>query len=214
MAAPDTLSLRIGATATNARKYVAPYLSEWIPSHPGVRMLAISGTDAKLRSRLENGDCDATILSVRPQGRFERIHLETVHVRAVLPNTHPLATTTEPLRVLDLAEEPLLVNGPGYPSHDLLLRAYEVAGIQPRIAFECSVGMTLAAAAEAGMGVAVFGQTTSTEGMSVVSRPLLQAGGDPLTFDLFVTWPTGAPRFTADFCVGLATFHRTHPTTD
>lgn len=205
---PRAQTLRIGATATNARQFLTPYLAQWIPQHPEITTTAIAGTDDSLRARLEHGDCDAVIISDRPHGEFRQMHLATVPVLAVIPIGHPLASSG-PLPVPLLADQPLLVNGPGFPSFTLLSRAMDVAGLRPQVTYECPVGQTLAAAAEAGMGVAVFGATTPRDSLRVVTRPVTDAVGTPLEFSLYVTWPENAPAFTREFCIGLATFHRT-----
>lgn len=205
---PDEQALSIGATAASARTFLAPYLSEWIPANPSVRLSAIEGNDSTLRSRLETGDCDAAITSARLPDRFAQMPLVSVPVLARIPLNHPLAEAAGPVSVIELAPETLLLNGSGFPSTDLISYAMEVAGLHPRVSFECSSGQTLAAAAEAGMGIAVFGATTDIGGTAVRSRPVHDASGTALAFDLSVVWNKRGPDTVQEFCVGLATFHR------
>lgn len=211
---PDSQSLHIGATATSARTFLAPFLAEWIPQHPDIRLSAIEGTDDQLQERLRNNECDAAVISAKPASGFERLKLNTVQVMAMIPLGHRLSTTTDPVSVLDLVPETLLLNGRGFPSTNLLLYAMEVAGHSPTIVFECSAGQTLAAAAEAGMGIAVFGDTTNVHGLNVVARPVFDAGGAPLRFDLHISWNSLAPAIVRDFCIALATSHQVVRDTD
>lgn len=205
---PDSQSLVIGATATSARSLLTPFLAEWIPEHPDIRLSAVEGNDAQLEERLRNYDCDAAVISSKPTSGFEQLKLTTVDVMAVIPFGHRLSATHDPVSVLDLAPERLLLNGRGFPSTDLLLYAMEIAGHRPITSFECSAGQTLAAAAEAGMGIAVFGRTTSVQGLSVVPRPVLDSGGTPLKFSLHISWNQLAPAIVREFCIALATFHQ------
>ncbi len=206
---PDAQSLRIGATATSARSFLAPFLSGWIPQHPDIRLSAVEGDDDRLQDRLRNNECDAAIISAKPVAGFERLKLNTVRVMATVALSHPLSATTDPISVLDLAPEKLLLNGKGFPSTGLLHYAMEVAGVSPLVVFECSAGQTLAAAAEAGMGIAVFGDTTNIQGLNVVARPVVDAGGAPLNFGLHISWNSLAPTMVRDFCIALATYHQT-----
>lgn len=205
---PDSQSLIVGATATSARHFLAPFLSEWIPQHPDIRLSAVEGNDDQLEERLRNNNCDAAVISSKPTSGFEQLKLDTVQVMAVIPTGHHLGSTTDPISVLDLVPERLLLNGRGFPSTNLLLYALEIAGHTPTISFECSAGQTLAAAAEAGMGIAVFGDTTYVRGLNVVARPVLDSGGSPLTFSLHISWNQLAPATVREFCVALATYHR------
>lgn len=205
---PDQLALSVGATAASARWFLIPFLSEWIPANPTVLLNALEGNDDTLRSRLETGACDAAITSAHLTDRFQRLPLASIPVLARLPLTHKLAGESGPINIVDLASETLLLNGPGFPSNDLVRYGMEVAGLNPRIAFECSNGQTLAEAAEAGMGVAVFGASTDTTGINVRSRPVVDASSTPLVFDLSIAWNKRAPEMVHEFCVDMATYHR------
>lgn len=209
VARPRSESITLGATATSARSILAPYLSEWIPEHPDARITAIEDSDTQLLSRLENGDCDAAIISARSSQRVESLRLGSVQVNAMVPRGHRLAAGDGPVSVVDLGSEPLLVNGDGFPSTIGLLAAMEKAGATANIAYQCSAGQTLAAMAEAGLGVAVFGATAILRGFALDSRPVVDGGGRPLTFDLYIAWRRGvASQLVRSFAIGLATFTR------
>lgn len=206
---PRSEAITLGATATSARSILAPYLTEWIPEHPDARITAIEDSDTMLLSRLENGDCDAAIISTESSPRVESLRLGTVQVNAMIPRGHRLAGGDGPVSVVDLGSEPLLVNGPGFPSTIGLLAAMEKAGAPAHVAYQCSAGQTLAAMAEAGLGVAVFGATAILRGFTLQTRPVVDGGGRPLTFDLYIAWRRGvASTLVRNFAIGLATFTR------
>jgi DNA-binding transcriptional LysR family regulator len=209
VAKPRTESIQLGATATSARSILAPYLAEWIPKNPTVHLSAIEDSDTQLQARLENGDCDAAIISADHSSRIESLKLYTVTVMALVPAGHRLAGSQEPVSIVELSKEPLLLNGQGFPSTNLTLRALEQAGLSAEVVYECSAGQTLAAMAEAGLGVAVFGDTTNLRGFSLTARPVIDGGGAPLQFTLYIAWRRGsAPSLIKEFAVGFAAFSR------
>ncbi|MEV0809794.1 LysR family transcriptional regulator [Micromonospora sp. NPDC050200] len=206
---PGSSTLRLGATATSARTILAPFLSRWIPDHPDIHVTAIEDSERRLHSRLENGDCDVAIISSPISPSLDSLHITTVQVIALFPPEHRMSGTDGPVSVVDLADERLLVNGESFPSTGLLMRAMDAAGIQINVVYECSAGQTLAAIAEAGLGVAVFGDTADLRGFALRRHQLLDAGGKPLTFDLYAAWMRdGVPARIRDFAVELATSFR------
>lgn len=209
VATPGDTTMQIGATATSARSILAPYLARWIPAHPEVRLTAVEDGDLQLQVRLENGDCDTAVISAEPSPAIESLLVASVQVAALFPFGHPLAAGAGTVSVVDLAGQPLLLNGPGFPSTELLLRAIDVAGLSAQVVYECSAGQTLAAMAEAGLGVAVFGDSAPLQGFDLCRRPVADAGGSQLSFNLYIAWKRDiASTLVRDFGVGLATFHR------
>lgn len=206
VAALGSGTMQLGATATSARTVLAPFLSRWIPGHPEITVTALEDSERQLHARLAHGDCDLAIVSSPLSPSLEAMRITTARVIALFPPGHPMSGT-EPLDVRQLADQPLLVNGPGFPSTGLLLRSLEQAGVSPRLVYQCSAGQTLAAMAEAGLGVAVFGDTTDLRGFTLSHRPLVDPAGKVLTFDLYVAWVRDAvPAWMRDFAVELAAF--------
>lgn len=210
VAAPATKTLVLGATATSARSIFAAYLGrEWIPKNPSVQIKAIEDSDSALMARLENGDCDLAVVSTHGSSRVDALQLGTVDINAWFGHSSRLAAEPGPLPVGQLASERLLVNGPGYPSTIRLQRALEAAGQAPNIVYQCSAGQTLAAMAEAGIGVAVFGATTVIDSRHLMSRQVYSADSTPLSFDLYIAWrKASASPLVKEFAVGLATYMR------
>lgn len=198
--------LSIGATATSARTILAPYLAKWIPLNPNVQLKAIEDSDTMLLERIENGECDVAVVSSDRPLKIESLLLGPVQIRAYFPREHRLANSSEPVTVAELSKEQLLINGSGFPSTIRLLDAMERGGLTPQVVYQCSTGQTLAAMAQAGLGVAVFGSTTVLDGFELVSRPVVDSAGDPLRFDLYVVWKkTSTSALLTDFAAGLAT---------
>lgn len=208
IAAQGAGTLQLGATATSARRLLAPYLASWLPAHPEIRVKGIEDSEPRLHDHLEMGRCDLAIVTGPVSSGLESLHVVTANVIAVFPPGHPRSGDADPVRVLDLAGEPLLLNGDRFPSTALLRRAMDTAGVHPDVVYECSAGQTLAAMTEAGLGVAIFGDTVDLRGFDLPRHPVLDAVGEALTFDLYVAWPRQAPPWVRDFALGLSTFHR------
>lgn len=215
VAAPDEQHLRIGATATSARTLISPFLSHWIPENRDVRLTAIEDSDMNLAVRLDNGECDVALITSAVSKAFDGLVVASVQVHAYAPPGHRIFRTEGPLTVDVLAGESLLLNGPGFPSTELLTRAMESQLLHPEIAYKCSAGQTLAAMAEAGLGVAVFGNTTIMRGFDLERREVVDAQGKALRFDLQAAWRRDvATPLAREFGIALATFHRARAGSD
>jgi DNA-binding transcriptional LysR family regulator len=200
-------NLRLGASATAAGSFLAAFLSEWIPAHPHIRLQMLEDGAARLRARLERNECDLAVISTPVPLSCDHLFLTTVTVQAILPHGHRLSRETGPLPVTCLADERLLVNGPQYLATELLLTACREAGMSAQVVYECSMGQTLAALAEAGLGIAIFGDSVDLRGFSQPRRPIADPDGRLLSFDLHAAWPRAAGHERArDFAHQLSKF--------
>jgi len=181
-------TLRLGTAATAAGSFLARFLSEWIPAHPELRIQMLHDGAARLRARLEDDECDAAIVAAPVPDAFDHLPITTVRVQAFLPPGHPLAGSHEPLSVHDLHGQRLLVNGRPFLSTELLFSACRLAGSEPEIVYECGVGQTLAALAEAGLGIAVLGDSVDLRGFDLPRRYVHDGTGSVLAFELHIAW--------------------------
>lgn len=199
----QTTTLRLGAASTAAATFLAPFLSTWIPRHPELRIVMLHDGAIALRTRLENDECDAAIIAAPIPRSLLHHHLGTVHLVAAIPPSHRLAETEDPLAVSELHREQILVNGATFLTTQLLTAACQLAGAEPEIVYQCDVAQTLAALAEAGLGIAIMGDN-ELRGPQLVRRLLHSGDGSVLSFDLHVAWrrdaqlAPGALRFLAD----------------
>lgn len=201
------VTIRLGAAATAAGSYLAPFLAEWIPSHPKIRVLVLEDGAAGLRTRLDHGECDLAIISDPVSARLEALPLTRVGIRAYIPADHPLADRQHPLTLAELAPYRLLINDDPYLSARVTLDAFAGAGIRPHIVYRSSSGHTLGALSEAGMGVAIFGDSVDLRGSSLVSRAIMSNTGTPFHFDLYIAWPKETiPGFIRQFGTALSRF--------
>ncbi|MEX2375190.1 MAG: LysR family transcriptional regulator [Dehalococcoidia bacterium] len=203
-------TITIGAAATAAGSYLSGFLSTWIPQHPKARLTMIEDGALRLRGRLADRECDAAILAAPIPAEFDSLPITRVGVRAVFPPDHPLARSTEPLSVSELAQYPLLMNGSPFLSCELTLAACRVIGVQPEVVYECSVGQSLAALAEAGLGVAILSDNVDLRGFDLPSRAVCDGDLNRLHFSLHIAWlrERTLPSILYEFVEDLSEFTR------
>lgn len=181
-------TIRLGAAATAAGSFLARFLATWIRAHPEVRLMMLEDGARNMRLRLAHRECDLGIVAAPIPLTFEHRFVTTVRVQALLPPGHPLAGSAEPLQVEALHGERVLVNGEGFLSTDLLRSACRLAGVGPEVVYQCSVGQTLAALAEAGLGIAIMGDSVDLRGFDLPRRYICDREGRVLSFDLHIAW--------------------------
>ena len=181
-------TLRLGAAATAAGSYLASFLSVWIPAHPELKIEMIEDGALRMSRRLADGQCDVGIVATPVPDEFDHLPITTVSVLALVPPSHPLAEHEESIGPADLDGESLLMNGRPFLSAELTRAACQVSGSHPHVVYECSVGQTLAALAEAGLGIAIISDNVDLRGFDLPVRAVQDADGAPLTFDLHIAW--------------------------
>lgn len=181
-------TVRMGAAATAAGTFLAPFLSHWIPQHPELRISMIEDGSAALRQRLERHECDIALLADPIPPHLEHRYITTVVVQALIPEGHPLERSDGPLNIRALHGERCLINSSPFLSSELFNAACRLARCQPDVVYTSAVGQTLAALAEAGVGIAVLGDSVDLRAFDLARRPLTDADGRQLSFDLHMSW--------------------------
>lgn len=181
-------SLVLACTATSVETCLTNFLSEWIPKNPDTLIQIVEDGPLFTRQRLVDHGCDAAIVATPLEREFESLPVMRAQVHVLMPADHRFAADSGPFDLLKLDREPILITGEQYLSSQLLRSACRVAGIQPRIMFECSVGDTLAALVRAGVGIAVVSSAVERRDDGLVARPLASQDGSPMSFDLHIAW--------------------------
>lgn len=200
--------LRLGAAATAAGSYLAPFLAEWIPAHPEVRVEVVEAGSMRLREVLAVGECDLAIVPLPMRGPFETVPLAAPRVRAFFPQGHQLDAEDGTVTVLEVTRFPVLMNSDGFIAGRQFLRACEANGRFPEIVYRSDMGQTLAALSEAGMGVAVFADSVSLRGFDLRSRVIVDSDGTELGFTLAAAWPKHSPQVVREFGHSLALYQQ------
>jgi DNA-binding transcriptional LysR family regulator len=136
-------------------------IAEFRRRHPAVELALEPAEPADAAGALRAGECDLA-LSVenpfRPDGevgiRFDHVMDDPMHL--VLPADHPLARRPN-VKIADLADESWIASSSGgCPDTAILLRACQVAGFEPRIAFVSDDYLAVQGFIAAGMGVSLI----------------------------------------------------------
>lgn len=204
-------TIRLGAAATAAGSFLAPFLAQWIPTHPETRVLVVEDGAARLARRLHEGEVDLAIVASPVSPSLESRPITRVGIRAHFPAGHPLDERAGGLTVNDLAGYAVLLNLPSFISAQIIAEEYNRAGIRPNIVYQSSVGQTLAALAEAGLGVALFSESVDLRSTTLHHRPLVDARHQQLEFELNIAWRRdSAPQHIRDFGEAMSAFSATH----
>lgn len=181
-------NLVIASTAMAIEGCLTDFLATWIPQHPDTHVKIVEAGPVYTRQHLVDHSCDAAIVATPLDRDFDSLPVIHAVVQVLLPPGHRLAHGEGPVDISELAREPILVSGEQYLSSQLLRSASRVAGIQPNIVFECSVGHTLAGLVRAGVGVAVVGNVVSRQDEGLIVRPLSSAAGQEMGFHMHIAW--------------------------
>jgi DNA-binding transcriptional LysR family regulator len=150
----QTGTLRIGATPHVIEILLSKFLIGYRRKHPDVEVHLVEDGGASLAGRLEKSEIQIAHLAAGDE-RFHGRLLYPMHVLILAPKTHRLARRAV-VELLDLSEEPLLLLGRGFGSHQWFEAACRVAQIRPRILLESSAPHTLVSLVAAGYGLAIL----------------------------------------------------------
>lgn len=184
-------TVRLGAAATAAGSFLARALSRWIAEHPNVDLVMIEGGARRMRDALFDHECDLAVVAAPVPDGVDHRFLRTVRVQALFPASHRFAASASMLSVSEFAGVKVLLNSEGFLSADLFEAACRLHQIEPQVVYRSTVGQTLAALAEAGLGVAIIGDSVDLRAFDLPRRIVATAGDVPLSFDLHLAWVHG-----------------------
>ena len=161
---------------------VIPALSvAWLPAmaarfalaHPGVTLSLYSGSSADAARLVGTGEVDIGIAQLRTEEyNLTRRKLFDLEGVVVLPAGHRLAAKKE-VRPADLADEQIISLGPEDEFRRRLAHALDAAALPYRSAVEASLGLTVCALVEQGLGVGIVDSEAARikRGTDLVFRP-------------------------------------------
>jgi LysR family hydrogen peroxide-inducible transcriptional activator len=157
--------------------------------------VAVSVTEGgaqALVAGLETGDLDLAVVPLDVPHTLTVRPFLTAHVLVVAPRGNPLVAKSQ-VDLRDLVAPaghdpiPLLLLKEQYLTRVRLAAAWHEAGLVPFVAMESSVGQTLAAYAEAGLGVALLPETVDLRGFDLGSA-IVCDGADPVRLNNGLGW--------------------------
>lgn len=165
-------------------------LDEFTGQYPRVDVDFREDTQNRLRKQLDDGELDLAIvydLDLSPEWRTSV--LMGREPMLVLGTDHPLAETEGPVRLADLADEPMiLLDAP--PSSAHALNVCRAAGFAPRVAFRARNYETARAFVGRGLGWTLLVQRphfdVTYEGLEVVVKTIVDP--PPAPVGIVVAW--------------------------
>ena len=167
----QTGTLRIGATPHVIETLLSKFLIEYRRKHPGVEVHLIEDGGASLASRLERSEVQIAHLAAGDE-RFEGRLLYPMHVLVLVPKSHRLARRAV-VELVELSDEPLLLLGRGFGSHQWFEAACRIAQIRPRILLESGAPHTLVSLVSAGYGLAILPSNAHIPKAGVCAIPVV-----------------------------------------
>lgn len=166
----QTGRLRIGSIGTSSSlRLLPPLLDRFRSRYPGVEVHVTERADAEIEQDLIGRRVDIGVVRL-PQPNFDTQALATDELVAVLPEGHPLARE-KTVAVRDLAGYPLVLTQAG--SQDIVMRMFDRAGVQPKVAHELSQVISILEFVARGNGVSVLASLAVPEQQpGLVFRPL------------------------------------------
>jgi len=169
--------LRVGAIDSAAVGLLPMLLNDFRKEHPGVELQLLEDKTIRLLPRVLSGRLDLAFVrpprSRAPNLVYRHLLYETPVV--AIASTDPLVRRRK-LSIKDIAEQPLIVpDRRSRPhSHDLTMKLYEEAGLDPKVAQVADEKQTIVHLVAAGLGIAIVPRWTARMAVEgVVYVPLV-----------------------------------------
>jgi DNA-binding transcriptional LysR family regulator len=163
--------LRIGSIgASTSLRLLPPLLEKFRRRYPGVEVHVTERADADIEQDLIGRRVDIGVVRL-PQPAFDTQPFITDELVAILPEKHPLARG-KTVTARELAQYPFVLTQAG--SQDMVLRMFERAGVQPKVAHELSQMLSIFEFVARGNGVSVLASSAEPEHHpGLVFRPIV-----------------------------------------
>lgn len=202
----DVGSLSIAASPQIIQSVLAPFLTRYLKSRPGVDIHLIEEGGLGTLRLVENGDAQLALAIRRGNDRLEGRLLFPVRVLAAVPPLHRLARSSA-IEIADLQDDRVLLLRQGFGAREMFDGACRVAHVQARIVLEAGDPQSLIALVKAARGVAIVPSTTRSTDTSVHIAPILHARGSLGEWGWIVWDPKRSlPAFARSFIEGLVEY--------
>ena len=154
---PDQGELNIATTDTQARYALPSIIGQFIERYPKVNLHMHQGTPSQISELAARGDADFAIATEAMHLYSDLIMLPCYHWNRsiVVPKEHPLANVSH-LTIEDLARFPLVTYVFGFDKASEIERAFNRAGLEPRVVFSATSAEVLKTYVRLGLGVGVI----------------------------------------------------------
>lgn len=184
--------LRIGSFQAAALHLLPPALTALRHRYPDTDLSVVDIPSDRAVQAVASGDLDLAVLASYdippiPTAGVTTHHLVRDPLVAVLPDDHPLAGHTTPLRLRQLRDETWVLIRAGYSARAQFDRAARDAGFTPHVRFETESYDVAQALVGTGIGVALVSRLARTDTPGTTHRPMRSPA---LHRDIHVAIPT------------------------
>ncbi|WP_159713547.1 LysR family transcriptional regulator [Geminicoccus flavidas] len=169
-------AVRIGCFEPFGSLFMTSVVRRYLDEVGPVEVSLMGGNQSEMHDWLAAGMVDVAVAyDIGPSFAASRTPICGVPTHAILPASDPLASLPA-VRIMDLAERPLVLLDLPHTSH-FLLAVFELYGRQPRVQMRTRTYETVRSAVAAGLGVSVLNMrplsSSSPDGRGLVRRPIL-----------------------------------------
>jgi LysR family transcriptional regulator, cyn operon transcriptional activator len=205
-------SLSIGASPQVIQNVLAPFLTRYLKSRPGVDIQLIEEGGARSLGLVERGEAHLALALRRGNDRLDGRLIFPVRVLAAMSPRHPLAQRAT-VDVTDLQDQRVLLLRHGFGVREMFDVACRVAHVHTHTVLEAGDPQSLIALAEAARGIAIVPSTVGFVGRKVHVASVLHARAS-LGMWGWIVWDPKRflPAFARSFIDGFVDYtRRTYP---
>jgi LysR family cyn operon transcriptional activator len=205
-------TLSIAASPQVIQSLLAPFLTRYLKSRPGIDIHLVEEGGAHTLGLVERGEVQLALAIRRGNDRLSGRLLFPVRVVAAMPSTHRLARRRI-IEVSDLQDERVLLLRQGFGTREMFDGACRIAHVHTRTVLEAGDPHSLIALAQAARGIAIVPSTVWFSDQTVRVVPILHAR-ESLGMWGWVVWDPKRflPAFTKSFIDGLVEYsYRLYP---
>jgi len=155
---PDEGKLRIATTHTQARYALPGVIQGFIKKYSKVSLHMSQGTPTQISDAASKGDADFAIATESLHLYNDLIMLPCYHWNRsiIVRSDHPLAKKRDNLTIEDIAKYHLVTYVFGFTGRSELDRAFDSAGLEPKIAFTATDADVIKTYVRLGVGIGVI----------------------------------------------------------
>jgi LysR family cyn operon transcriptional activator len=200
--------LSIGGSPQVIQNVLAPFLTRYLKSRPGVDVHLVEAGAVKTLELVDQGEVQLALTGRSGHDRFDGRLLFPVRVLAAMSPRHPLARRAT-VDVADLQGERVLVLRQGFATREMFDDACRLAQVRAQIVLEAGDPQSLIALVGAARGVAIVPSTVRFADRNVHAAPILRARA-ALGAWAWIMWDPKRflPTFALSFVDGLADWTR------
>lgn len=152
--------LSIATTHTQARYVLPTIINQFMTEYPEVSLQMQQGTPSQIAEMAASGEVDFAIateglehfsnLLLMPCYRWNR--------SVIVPNDHPLALQSDPLKLVQLVDYPIVTYVFGFTGRSRLDEAFEKRGLIPKVVFTAADADVIKTYVRLGLGVGIVAE--------------------------------------------------------